>query len=241
MKFLKSLFLVFLAASGVAQAIPAFVKSTTIQGYTASPASVTFTPNTAGDSVLVGVMASGTGTFGTPTNSLSTAIQDVTTAHFEYIRVASSIASAQTFSIPYSGFTEIYVVVLEVTPGVILDQAVAENSGSSVSPVTNSLSPASNNEFFLTLIKTGSGAVTFSAWTNSFTQDRQSVGGPSMADAYLVQTTGPTSISSGVTISPTEAWVSMLAAYEVGGSAKPAFVISNGHVLMSNGKPVVIQ
>jgi hypothetical protein len=214
---MKRLFLALFLIPGLAFAVtPAFVKSTTIQASTTSPVSSnSITPTTAGDSVIALAFASGTGSFGTPTNSVSSVVVDATTAHFEYIRVQSCLATAQTFSVPFSGFTEVYVVVQEVTPGVTFDQNATENSGTSTSPVSNSLTPTANDEFLLAGVKTTAGAITFSSWTNSFTQDRQLVTGPSLADAYFVQTTGPTSINAGVTISSSESWFAELAAYTV--------------------------
>ncbi len=238
------LFTLALIASSLAQAVtPSWVKSTTIDVSGTSPlTSNSIIPATAGDTLIVDVWATGGGTFGTPTNSLgSTVVQDVTTAHFEYLRVLSCASGSQTFSIPFTGFTAVFASVKEITPAVILDQAATENSGSSVNPLTNSLTPSQNNEFFLATVKTISGAITFSSWTNSFTQDRQSVSGPSLADAYLVQTSGPTSVNAQVTISTSEPWFAMLAAYEVyvpGGLGN--VLLSGGSVVLIGGKPVIV-
>lgn len=117
-----------------------------------------------------------------------------------------------------------------------LDQAAIEASGSSTSPLTNSLTPSANDEFLLALVKTIAGGITFSSWTNSFIQDRQIVSGPSLADAYLVQTSGPTSVDAGVTISTSESWVAMLGAYQVFVSAcTHAGQTSAGAIAVPNG------
>lgn len=103
MRFHSLLLALLLAASGIAHAAnPSFVKSAVLLGSTSSPAvSTGITPTTAGDSLIVGVLAAGTGTFGTATNSAGSAVvQDYSTAHFEYLRVLSCLAGSQTFSVP---------------------------------------------------------------------------------------------------------------------------------------------
>lgn len=232
---MRKLILIWLLFGVAHAATPSFVKSVVILGQTSSPAATTsITPTTAGDSLIVGVFASGSGSFTGATNSASsTVIQDVATAHFELLRVASCASGAQTFSISFTGFTELYSVVIEVTPSVNFDQATTEASGASIHPLTNNLTPANNNEFLVALVKTVSGGITFSSWTNSFTQDRQSVAGPSLADAYFVQTTGPTSINAQVTISTSESWFAELGAY---GTAPPPFVAAP---VYSGGKPML--
>jgi hypothetical protein len=210
------------AASLAHAANPAFVKSGSIVNNTSSPGGAgSFTPTTAGDSLLLILWSSGTGTWGAVTNSQSSVIQDCATAHYAYLRVASAVSSAQTFSISYSTFTSVHALIVEVSNLGAFDKCATEATAIGTSVASNFVTPAANDEFLLGGVITAAGSLTLSSWTNSFTQDKSSTGGPSLADAYLVQTTGPTSVNVGVTLSASETWFAMLAAYRPPGGSGP--------------------
>jgi hypothetical protein len=231
LRFLKvvAAAVLLIASSHLVQAAaPAFVKSSSLLPGTTSS---NITPVNAGDSLLVEVFGSGAGTWGTTTSSVgSTVVQDVNTAHFAIYRVASCSNSSQDFTIGETGFGQIYSIVVEVSNLGSFDKATAEASGSSVSPLTNSLTPSNNDSYLVAQILTSAGLVSFSSWTNSFTQNQTYTGGPSMADAHLVQTSGPASVNAGATLSGSEPWMAELAAYA------PAAVVGQAEASATTGQ-----
>jgi hypothetical protein len=58
---------------------------------------------------------------------------------------------------------------------------------------------------------------------------------------YAYEATSGTVNNLSASLSPTNTWYLQLAGIYDNTGAKPSFVISNGHALMSNGKPVVIN
>lgn len=183
-------------------------------GSSSPTTSGSITPSNAGDSLICFAVGRGTGTFTGCTNSAgSTVISDGSSTHLALFRVASCIATAQTFSPSFTGFSGVYSAVWEISNLGNFDQIATENTGSGVSVTTNFITPTYNNELLIAFALTGSGSATFSDWLNDFTQENSNTSGPSMASAYLVQTSGPTSIQSGVTLSTSESWTAMFAAY----------------------------
>lgn len=198
-------------------ASPALVQSITWNNSTS--ATGTIGPTNSGDSLIVVAWGTGGGTWGAFTNTAgSTVIQDVNTANFAVYRVASCLTGTQHFNVVETGFSGVYSVILEVSNLGSSVQVASEASGSSANPLTSSLTPAANNAFIIATVKTGSGTATFSAWTNSFTQDHTSTTGPSLADAYLVQASAA-SVNAGVTLSASENWLADIVAYTTGGSS----------------------
>jgi hypothetical protein len=126
--------------------------------------------------------------------------------------------------------------MLEVSGIGAFDKNASEASGTGTAVTSNSLTPSGNDEFLLGSVLTTAGSVTFSAWTNSFTQDKTFTSAPSAADAYLVQTSGPTSVNVGTTLSASETWLTVLAAYSpAGATCTHSGITSAGAIAVPNG------
>jgi len=124
------------------------------------------------------------------------------------------------------------------------DQAATLNSSAgtaSTSAVTSSITPAHAKSILVALITENATSVTYSAWTNSFTALNALTNSPNAGNAYLVQAT-PAAVTAGATLSTADYWIAGIAVYYGTVASTPTgFVISNGHALMSNGKPVVVN
>lgn len=201
--------------------VPAFVKSSTAWSLSTTGG---ITPINSGDTLLIPIFCFGTGTIGTPTDSSgATPILDGSTAHWSFYRETGVTTVAHTLTFTSTGCTSSEYLMVEVSGLGPLDKITSEATGTGTAVTSNSLTPTTNNDFVLSAVANAS-SPSYSAWTNSFTQNKALISGPSAVDAYLVQTSGPTSINAGVTLSFAETWYTVLAAYSpsTGPTAKQA-------------------
>jgi hypothetical protein len=215
-----------------AQAVPAWVKSGSWSVSTAGG----ITPTNAGDTLLIPIYCQGSGTIGTPTDSSgATPVLDFSTSHWAFYRETSVTTAARALTFTSTGCTTARYLMVEASGLGSFDKNAAEATGTGTPVTSNSLTPSANNEFLLGAVVTSSGSITFSTWTNSFTQDKTFGTGPSAADAYFVQTSGPTSINVGTTLSASETWFAVLAAYGPGAACTHSGITSAGAIAVPNG------
>lgn len=113
------------------------------------------------------------------------------------------------------------------------DKASTWNDGYSTTPTSNSVTPTNSGEFALTFY-VSSGLPTGGTWTSGYTSG--ATGGDGWAyDTSVSAATAPSYTASG----GNQGWL-MITSLLVAAAATPGIVISNGHVLISNGHPVAI-
>jgi hypothetical protein len=142
-------------------------------------------------------------------------------------RVHNATAVSHTFTPNWATTPTVdyYVTVYEVSGISGVDTGagtISINTGSSISPVTESLTPTANDDFLLAAI-TANNFETLGSWTNGFTQKTTYSGGPTFTTAYLVQSTAG-AVSAGVGFSTGVAWAAKLVAYSAAGNTTPSVV-----------------
>lgn len=218
---------------------------------TSAPGSITI--STGGDTLLI--LLTGTGASGATLTGISDSqsqtitndvpysqMHDVTNSEYYPIgawEIASANSGAHTISLTGTISTPQFVLCeASGISGLDVAQASTTSYGNSSSALSGSLTPSQTGDLLISWFKV-LGAVTFSSYTNGFTQ--QASTGSTLAAASLIDS-GSASISSGVTLSASNKWASYLIAYKAAAPAvKTGFVISNGHALISNGKPMVVN
>jgi hypothetical protein len=240
--------LVFLSYAAFSQAAVTYVAS--IGGYTTVTAcnagGGSITPVAGDDLVAVIETFTGSPVFSSVTSTVgATIITDSpypggSGVQYAVYRVHNASAVSQGITVNFVASTNCYEWLYDITPAA-LDQVTSIATGSITAFLTNSLTPSSNGALLiavagLTLSRT------ISTWTNSFTAVAQNrTAGPTAYSAYLNQATAA-SVAAGATISSSATWSGLLLDYVPISTVLPAaFVTSKGHVLVSNGKPVVIQ
>jgi hypothetical protein len=232
--------LAILASPAVFATVPALVGS----NY-APDGAVAYTP-TAGNDLVIQVIGLG----GTPVlASLSDSVGgDTVLTDFAFAvnsalgigvyRVHNVTAVSHTFTANWSTAptTAYYVTVYEVSGISGVDTGagtISINTGTSTSPVTESLTPSANNDFLLAAIAANH-VETLGSWTNGFTQKSNYSGGPTFITSYLVQSTAA-SVSAGVGFNTSVTWTATLVAYSATGVCTDVGQAQNGTISVPNG------
>lgn len=183
----------------------------------------TFTPAAGNDLVAVVETFTAGATFSSVSSSIGATIttdlpffvDSTNNIGYGVFRVHNATNVAQGITVTFTAGVGCFETYLQLSSVGSFDQVTAVASGVSSSFLTNSLTPAQNGALLIAVggITTGSG-ITFSSWTNSFTDtghDRSS--GPQAYSATLPQTT-KASVNAGATLSSgTHGWSGILLDY----------------------------
>jgi hypothetical protein len=216
-------------------------------GVHASVATTTFTLSgvTAGDFISVQTavnsaqVASLSDSNGTPLQAATPSSSNNASAGIFY--ETSAAAGSHIFTLTVGTATSLKICASEWSNTGTLDGTMpAVATGSGVSLVSNSATPSGAGDLALCFVAINSASETFSSWTNGFVVGQSNTSTFSAARASQVY--GSTSgLTCGVTASAGTGWSAAIALFKPSSppAASPGFVISNGHALISNGKPVV--
>lgn len=187
--------------------------------YTATSGTPTITINSvaSGDFLVLLVDGGGnTPTLSTPTDTngtLQTAIAyNAANPGMGIYYEPSAASGTHTFNLTFSSSLNTVLYVAEFSSAVTgFDKASAIASGSSVSPLSASITPAANGELLIGLINAAS-TPTISSWGSPLVEQQSDASGPSSAWAWAVQPTAG-SVSASATLSVSEPWVAAIAAF----------------------------
>lgn len=150
---------------------------------------------------------------------------------------------AHTISVVFTGSVNCYSWLVQASGVGLYDSSqTTVASGSSTDFKTNSLVPSANGALLLAWGGANS-ARTLGTWQSSYTGFNQSrTSGPTALGAWLAQATSASTQGENTPLSSSVAWSGLIVSYiPPPPPVTTGFVISNGHALISNGKPVVVN
>lgn len=198
---------------------------------TATSTPVTITGVTAGDLLPIVVIANGTATLTSITDSSGDTVNTAVALAFGtgagcgIYYVQNAQAGSHTITPNWSTSIGAEVMISEYSNAATasaFDVGSAVATGASTTIATASITPAQNGELIILGVGTQGTSTTYSAFTNGFTEEDFTSGtSPVAAWADLIQTTAA-SISGGLTQSTTGGWAAAIAAFKPAGSPPPS-------------------
>ena len=178
----------------------------------------TITPASGEDLILVVLTDTTNPPIPTVTNNLGSPIlEDVAftvgsnNLGFGVWRVHNPQISSQSFTIDWGVTVYAQYWTIRANTVGMFGQVAPLATGTSLSPLTNSLTPAQSGALLLAFVL-ASGSQTFGTPTNSFTAIVGRTSGPSIVNAYLTQVTA-NSVDCGIPLSASDAWSAYLLSY----------------------------
>lgn len=126
--------------------------------------------------------------------------------------VPTAASGVHTLNVTFAASSNIVLFAAEFSSAATgFDQASVMATGSSVSPLSASITPAAGGELVIGLISVN-GTSTYSGWGSSLVQQQGPTSSPASAWAWVVQGSA-TSASASATISPTNSWAAEISAF----------------------------
>lgn len=189
--------------------------------------SISYT-GTAGNALIVTVATAGAGTSASISDTQGNTwtnpypfFSNTQGAQAVFYCLKLNSSAANTITITFGASTLSYAAVEEYSGLGLFDQVSTAHAGTSTSATTTSSgTPFVSGELAFAFVSTNTASiVTFSSWTNGFTQRDQSASNtPNFAIADLI--TGASAVSTGVTLSQTIGWNAIVLLFSPAGTVR---------------------
>jgi len=201
-----------------------------VGGANAAAFSITYTPVDPGSDLIITVIGYNANSVSSVSDSQGQTVETdfAFTAIYGFpgslyvgvYRIHSALAGAHTLTVHTpGGWNDAYIFVDEVTNILGVDTGagtIAGTSGDSATATTSSMTPTASDDYLHAIFEDNAASITFSAYTNGFTQGQAATSGMSAATAYLVDSTSGTAIDTGATLSASGYWAGLLVPYLFG-------------------------
>ena len=201
-----------------------------VGGANAAAYSITYTPVNPGSTLIITVLGYNANSVTSVTDSLGQTV-DTDFAFTELsvhpaslyagvYRLADALSGAHTITVnTRGGWNNVEIFIDEVINILGVDTSAgtaAGTHGDSTTATSGSLTPSVAEDYLHAIFLANVASVTFSAYTNGFTQGQAVSTVPSSATAYLVDSSSGTAIDASATLSASNYWAALLVPYLFG-------------------------
>ena len=201
-----------------------------VGGANASAYSITYTPTNVGSTLLITVLGYNANSVTSVTDSLGQTVDtdfaftqlsaNPALLYVGVYRLGQAFAGAHTIKVNTpGGWNNVEIFIDEVINILGVDTSAgtaAGTHGDSTTATSGSLTPSVAEDYLHAIFLANVASVTFSAYTNGFTQGQAVSTVPSSATAYLVDSSSGTAIDASATLSASNYWAALLVPYLFG-------------------------
>jgi hypothetical protein len=222
-----------------------------IGGTNAFAYSVAYTPSGVGSALIITVIGYNANSVTSVSDSQRQTVEtdfaftEISSSSLLYLgvyRIQGVLPGSHTISINTpGGWNNPAIFVDEVSDIVGVDAGAGTLTGGigdSASALTESVTPTAANDYLHAIFTSKVSSVTYSAYTNSFTQAQSAdTDPPSTATAYLVPSASGTPVDAGATLSASNYWAALLIPYLYG--VVPSVTSVNGGAPIAEGATAI--